>query len=278
MNYKTTLSLVILVALGTVLGFGFAYQQSLSQNESEPSAAVLPPQREGTLRATADWGTVPTTIESLYDTADVVVKVTITESTTRLVSQTLANYEVVSDNQTSVDAQILEQGMQSLGIEGSINDLSEEQIQEILANTTLETEQVGEHVVHTPFTDATVKVTEVYKGEVGQEVIVMQLGGSMPAPGKGESDQLALMEFAENPLLQKGEEYILFLKDSRQNEMHAQGRTLYELVGPTGQFQIVGNQVYNAFSVYEPHSFEGIAPLPTNLSAMQDQIAARQVR
>lgn len=287
---KLRITLLLLLGLSGLFG-GFLYERQTNftdqvkinngdANGSEQStffdgldaSANLSSPR---VTAMADWD-APTTLQALYDSADVIVRVTVISSNNRLVTQTLPIYGPAGDlakraQEVPEDILILEQGMKERGIEGSPDQLTQEQIADILATTTLATEKIGEEIVSTPFTDSQVQVTEVLKGaiEVAQEIVVLQLGGEMTAPNTPQNSPNkvnVIMEFPENPLLQVKAEYILFLIDSRDNEMHAFGRELYELVGPTGQFQIDGSSVSNSMNEQDNLG------LPTSLDALLGEL------
>lgn len=85
------------------------------------------------------------------------------------------------------------------------------------------------------YTDSTMEVLEVFKGNVDKEIEVMQTGGIIDASN-------AVM-LADDALYAEGNEVILFLVDISGDEVHANDRVLYRAVNPAGRFDIEGKGV-----------------------------------
>ncbi|MBV9788182.1 MAG: hypothetical protein JOZ51_08415 [Chloroflexi bacterium] len=122
---------------------------------------------------------------------------------------------------------------------------------------------VKDNVFITPFTDTKMRVLEVYKGEAGQRIEVMQTGGYLPAEG---TDPEIHMEMEGDPIYVKGSEHILFLKDISGDAVHAKGRSLYRTVSPASRYEIQGTQVINHAEL--PENF---VP-PTSVAELTEQI------
>lgn len=132
---------------------------------------------------------------------------------------------------------------------------------------TLRTDASGpatrDSVVITPFTDTKMRVIEVYKGEVGQRIEVMQTGGYLPAEG---SDPEIHMLLEGDPIFVKGTEHILFLKNISGDAIHAKGRSLYRTINPASRYEIKGAEVVSHADLPA-----GVTP-PASLVALMQQI------
>lgn len=115
-----------------------------------------------------------------------------------------------------------------------------------------------------PFTDANVKVLEVYKGELnaGDEIKVMQTGGKAPAT---ENYRRQNVELAADPLFEVGGEHILFLINISGDEIHAPDRKLYTINTPLGRYDIEGHNVVN-------HSGREELNLPATLEQLVERL------
>ncbi len=122
---------------------------------------------------------------------------------------------------------------------------------------------LGEDVEVMPFTDARMQVLEVYKGSADNHIVVMQMGGELPAT---DGDPAINYMMPGDPIFVRGSEHILFLKDISDDPVHNRGinRRLYRLVNPAGRYEIQGDKVTNCFSVE--------ASLPTTLGELLNQI------
>jgi hypothetical protein len=119
----------------------------------------------------------------------------------------------------------------------------------------------------TPFTDTRMRVLEVYKGEVGPKITVMQTGGDLPASPSHGRIRLAM---EGDPLFARGSEHILFLNDITGDEIHGRGRQLYRIVNPAGRYDVQGA------SVRTPAGAELLGTFipPTTLASLRSQIQA----
>lgn len=255
MKYKVLFVAVCLI--GISLGYALQYRASAASTTQ-------------IVQGRAAWAHVHKSVAELYSSSTVVVRGKVAASNSRLISEVLPIYGLKGElaeraKTVPVDVLTLEQGMRERGMKGTPDQLTPEQAQQILASTTLKTEKIGEEVAQTPLTDSTIQVVEVLKGDISQELIVTQLGGELPSSKGGTPGKKAILEFSESPMLRVGDEYIIFLTVNQSSEEQGQGRK-YEMVGPTGQFRIVGRQVENAMSIED-----GLG-LPTQLDALMTEI------
>lgn len=256
MKYKFIFVSVCIV--GLIAGFAFQYRSSADTGRRVESRA--------------SWAKVHATTGELYSDSSLIVRGRVAAAKTRVISETLPIQGLtgeLAERAKTVPEHILilEQGMRERGLKGTPEDLTPEQAQEIMETTTLKTEKIGEEVVRTPLTDSTIEVVEVIKGNADKEIVVTQLGGAMPT--SGITSDKPILEFSESPLLKVGDEYIIFLMEHKGDEVTTQGRS-YELVGPSGQFRIVGSQLENAMSIED-----GLG-LPSNLTQLLAEIRQHQ--
>ncbi len=107
------------------------------------------------------------------------------------------------------------------------------------------------------FTDSEVKISTVYKGAAnGNSLLVMQPGNML---------ERGNFFFGRTDLLQKGEEYILFLKDVSDDALHGKGRKLFRLINPASQYRIVGESIINLAQAQD-------GELPSILFELESQI------
>lgn len=209
--------------LGLGIGFVSSYQSPFSNDTSIKQTVTQGnwfttfsdehhvSEDEDKLTAHGNWTHFVYTVDELYDVADVIVCGRVTSTHNRLLTETLPTYGLPDDlaeRAKEVPQYILtlEQGMRERGMEGSPDDLTQEQKLEILSGTTLEKKIISEETSHVPFMDTTFEVTEVLKGDAGKELMVTQIGGEMPAPGLGneEGTHMTNLEFPEKSCVSSG--------------------------------------------------------------------------
>jgi hypothetical protein len=118
-------------------------------------------------------------------------------------------------------------------------------------------------IERTPFTDVELSVIEVYKGEVGNRITVMQTGGILPETAQHESYRT---EISSDRLYEVGTEHVLFLKDISGDRIHAPDRTLYRTVNPAGRYRIDGPRVSSTLE------FGRVEQRPTQLGTLVSEI------
>lgn len=106
----------------------------------------------------------------------------------------------------------------------------------------------GQMTTMMPFTDSTMQVLEVYKGEAEKQITVMQTGGALAAIDGKEPFEMVI---DENPIFVSGDEHMLFLKDISGDPIHAKGRKLYRPVNPAGRYLIQGTRVFSPYEFSE---------------------------
>lgn len=272
-------SIILLICvIGLVVGMAPNYRlflPNLSGNtpNSQSSGNTVP--------ALANWSILAYTTEELYDTADVIVRGNVVATRNRVLTETLQVHGLTGDAAKRAEevpelTLVLEKGMRERGMEGAPDDLTPEQQQAIMAETNLETKPIREETLHTALTDTTIEVMEVLKGDVNKTIMITQAGGEMPAPSYVEGTHTVNMEFVGSPLLQMGEEYILFLTHRKvdAHEVDTLGLNLYELPSPTGQFRISGDAVTNTGDVHAAANVDGehLNQLPTDLNTLLVEI------
>ena len=113
----------------------------------------------------------------------------------------------------------------------------------------------------TPFTETRMQVLEVFKGEVGKQITVLQTGGALP---ETEEHPAMNLQLEGDPLFEAGVEHVLFLKDISGDKVHAPRRKLYTAVNPAGRYNIQGETVAT--------QAEDEAAHPTTLAELGQQI------
>lgn len=83
-----------------------------------------------------------------------------------------------------------------------------------------------------PFTETTVRVLEVFKGNVGDRIIVSQTGGQLAATNQYPGVNVQL---GDDPLYAAGTGHLLFLVPA--------GEQIYITVNPAGRYEIRGSAV-----------------------------------
>ncbi|MEM8534652.1 MAG: hypothetical protein AAGF95_27670 [Chloroflexota bacterium] len=266
---KPRFIILLVCVLGLTAGVAINYQRFL------PSASG------NSIAALANWGEIAYTTEELYQSADVVVRGQVVSTRNRLHTEVLPIQGLTGETaerakEAPEHILVLEKGMEERGMEGTPDDLTQEQKQEILEETTLDTKPIGEETYHVPYTDTTIEVTEILKGDTDKAIMVTQIGGAMPAPHTSEEPQMMNLDFAGNPQLQEGDEYILFLthRDDSDSQIDTQGLERYILAGPTGQFRISGDAVSNTGDDHAAGTVNGqnLNKLPTDLDTLLNEI------
>ena len=118
-------------------------------------------------------------------------------------------------------------------------------------------------IERTPFTDVQMSVLEVYKGDVGGLITVMQTGGILSETAQYEAYRT---EIASDPLFEVGSEHVLFLKNISGDRIHAPDRTLYRTVNPAGRYRIDGPRVSST------PEFGHVEQRPTQLGTLVSEI------
>ena len=115
-----------------------------------------------------------------------------------------------------------------------------------------------------PFTDSGVRVEDVYKGSVtkGAIMTIMQTGGMQTAMDQYRAQDVTL---ADDPLLVKEGDHILFLKSITGDPLHAPNQNLYRVVNPAGRYDVHGETLVT-------HTHFRPELLPSKLSDLVDQI------
>jgi len=80
-----------------------------------------------------------------------------------------------------------------------------------------------------PYTDSHLRVLEVYKGSVGEEIVVSQMGGKVAATDRHPRMDL---QDTQDPLFKPGGQHVLFLIDL------SDGHQRYSTVNPLGRYDI----------------------------------------
>ena len=276
---KPRFVILLVCVLGLTVGIAINYQRFLPDlfGHSHNTASSVSP-----MVALANWGEIGYTTEALYDSADVVVRGQVVSTRTHIFTETLPIQGLTGEmaeraKEVPVHILVLEKGMQERGMEGTPDDLTQEQKQEILEETTLDTQPIGEYTHRLPYTHTTFEVTEVFNGEVDKAIMISQIGGSMPSSSDAEDNtQTVNMDFAGNPRLQQGNEYILFLRHEKypHPQIDTQGLERYSLAGPTGQFRISGDAVSNTGDDHAAGTVNGqnLNKLPTDLDTLLTEI------
>jgi hypothetical protein len=83
------------------------------------------------------------------------------------------------------------------------------------------------------YTDARMAVERVLKGSAQNEIVVLQMGLV------GEPATM----WPEMPVLKPGARAVLFLKDITNSRKPDQSRATFAVVGPEGQYEVVGNRL-----------------------------------
>lgn len=118
-------------------------------------------------------------------------------------------------------------------------------------------------IERTPFTDVQMSVLEVYKGEVGGLITVMQTGGILPETAQHEAYRT---EIGSDRLYEVGTEHVLFLDDISGDRLHAPDRALYRTVNPAGRYRIDGPRVSST------PEFGRLEQRPTQLGTLVSEI------
>ena len=98
-----------------------------------------------------------------------------------------------------------------------------------------------------PFTESTMQVLEVYKGTVGEQIIVSQTGGRLAATSAYPSMSV---ELTGDPLFVQGSEHILFLVGP--TEIGGQ-QQVFRPVNPAGRYEIRGSKVSSPADFFGPY-------------------------
>jgi len=147
-----------------------------------------------------NWVVTKTDVNELAGLADLVVRV-----------------RAVSQNERIVKHDLPVSAVKNGDSETSIEDYK-----------VLEPEYVEGRNVTTPFTDTTLEVLEVYKGDSEKKISVTQFGG-----GEGAN----LNSLAEDPLYVIGSEHILFLTE----DYNEKGQKVYSIINPSARYEVEGN-------------------------------------
>lgn len=99
-----------------------------------------------------------------------------------------------------------------------------------------------------PFTESTMQVLEVYKGAVGDQLVVSQTGGRLPATDAYPSLNVVL---PGNPLFVPGSEHILFLVGP--TEIGGQ-QQVFRPVNPAGRYEIRGAKASSPADFFGPYA------------------------
>ena len=92
------------------------------------------------------------------------------------------------------------------------------------------------------FTEALVKVDKVYLGDVPGTIRVIQTGGEV-AENDNHGD--LRIEVGDDPLLEEGKEYVLFLQEVTGDPVLAPNHVVYRIVNSAGRYDIDGDKVVN---------------------------------
>ncbi|WKZ36958.1 MAG: hypothetical protein QY332_03345 [Anaerolineales bacterium] len=126
---------------------------------------------------------------------------------------------------------------------------------------------VGSAIDEMVFSDTVFEVLDTYIGKSSLEIVVMQTGGFEPSISTG------VMQMADDPLYNLGEEYILFLNDISGDRVHARDRMLYITVNPFGRYRIDGENVFSYGQNLISHGqFSQLVQLPVNIIELEAQI------
>ena len=90
------------------------------------------------------------------------------------------------------------------------------------------------------FTEALLQVDKVFHGEVPNLIRVVQTGGLVP---ENDHHSALRVEMYDDPLLVRGGEYILFLKEISGDPKLAPNGRAYRIVNSAGRYDISGNKV-----------------------------------
>lgn len=276
---KPKFIILLVCILGLTAGIAINYQRFLPNpfgNFSNTSSSG------NSITALANWGEIAYTTEELYQSADVVVRGQVISTRNQIFTETMPIQGLTGETaerakEVPEHILVLEKGMEERGMEGTPDDLTQEQKQEILEETTLDTQPIGEYTHRLPYTHTTFEATEILKGSTDKAIMISQVGGSMPSSNDVENNtQTVNMNFAGNPRLQQGSEYILFLKHEKNPHLQidTQGLEQYILTSPTGQFRISGDAVSNTGDDHAAGTVNGqnLNKLPTDLDTLLTEI------
>ncbi|NOK59495.1 MAG: hypothetical protein GFH27_549285n19 [Chloroflexi bacterium AL-W] len=215
---KPRFIILLVCMLGLTVGIAINYQRLLPNPFDNPSNTAS---SGNSIAALANWAELAYTTKELYQSADVVVRGQAIATRNQIFTETLPIQGLTGETaerakEVSELTLVLEKGIQERGMEGTPDDLTQEQKQAILEETTLDTQPIGEYTHRLPYTHTTFEITEILEGNTDKAIMVSQVGGSIPSSSDTEGNaQTVNMAFAGNPRLQQGSEYILFLKHEK---------------------------------------------------------------